>query len=157
MVFRNRVAKMKLVEQLTLVTLQTAHHGSTSSRFASTLRNHASWPLSTDFCNKIGTKRKWRDVRLSSAVDAVDGSSTGTSVPWMWALLRLPRFRGASDADDNDNRFRHRKVGFPGSRRRRWRPGDCSQAIEASLCTDLLPEAIALSGRYRSLRVCSPL
>ncbi|KRQ96313.1 hypothetical protein CQ10_31170 [Bradyrhizobium valentinum] len=36
MIFRNRVAKMKLVEQLTLVTLQTAHHGSTSSRFAST-------------------------------------------------------------------------------------------------------------------------
>src|SRR5258705_1223414 len=92
-----------------------------------------------------------------SVSDAVDGSSTGTSVPWMWALLRLPRFRGASDADDNDNRFRHRKVGFPGSRRRRWRPGDCSQAIEASLCTDLLPEAIAMSGRYRSLRVCSPL
>jgi len=24
----------------------------------------------------------------------VDGSSTGTAVPWMWALLRLPRFRG---------------------------------------------------------------
>src|SRR5665811_1293311 len=29
-----------------------------------------------------------------SVPDAVDGSSTGTSVPWMWALLRLPRFRG---------------------------------------------------------------
>src|SRR5258706_9877613 len=42
-----------------------------------------------------------------SVDDAVDGSSTGTSVPWMWALLRLPRFRGASHADDNDNRFRH--------------------------------------------------
>jgi hypothetical protein len=24
-----------------------------------------------------------------SVVDAVDGSSTGTSVPWMWALLYL--------------------------------------------------------------------
>jgi hypothetical protein len=32
MIFGNRVAKMKLVEQLTLVTLLTAHHGSTSSR-----------------------------------------------------------------------------------------------------------------------------
>jgi transposase len=42
----------------------------------------------------------------------VDGSSTGTSVPWMWALLRLPRFKGASHADDNDNRFRHRQVSF---------------------------------------------
>src|SRR5882724_4957263 len=35
-IFGHRVAKMKLVEQLTLVTLQTAHHGSTSPRFAST-------------------------------------------------------------------------------------------------------------------------
>jgi hypothetical protein len=43
-----------------------------------------------------------------SAFDAVDGSSTGTSVPWMWALLRLPRFRGANHADDNDNRLRYR-------------------------------------------------
>ena len=32
MIFGNRVAKVKLVEQLTLVTLQTAHHGSTSPR-----------------------------------------------------------------------------------------------------------------------------
>src|SRR6478735_11223199 len=93
----------------------------------------------------------------ASLIDAVAGSSTGTSVPWMWALLRLPRFRGASHADDNDDRFRPRQVGFPGSRRRRWRPGDCSQAVEASLCTDFLPEAIAMSGRYRSLRVGSPL
>src|SRR5918994_366355 len=30
MIFGDRVAKTKLVEQLTLVTLQTAHHGSTS-------------------------------------------------------------------------------------------------------------------------------
>ena len=35
-------------------------------------------------------------MRLTtSGIDAVDGSSTGTSVPWMWALLRLPLFRGA--------------------------------------------------------------
>src|ERR1700728_1967148 len=56
-IFGNRIAKTKLVEQLTLVTLQTAHHGSTSPRFASTQRNHASRPLSTDFCNKIGQER----------------------------------------------------------------------------------------------------
>jgi transposase len=30
----------------------------------------------------------------------------------MWALLRLPRFRGATHADDHDNRFRHRQVGL---------------------------------------------
>src|SRR3981189_108685 len=60
MIFRNRVAKTKLVEQLTLVTLQTAHHGSTSPRIASTQRNHASRPVSTDFCNKIGQTRTSR-------------------------------------------------------------------------------------------------
>src|ERR1700738_2565840 len=58
MIFGDRVVEMKLVEQLTLVTLQTAHHGSTSPRFASTQRNHHSRPLSTDFCNKIGTLRQ---------------------------------------------------------------------------------------------------
>src|SRR3954462_6652710 len=58
MIFGYRVAKTKLVEQLTLVTLQTAHHGSTSPRFASTQRNHASRHVSTDFCNKICHKRK---------------------------------------------------------------------------------------------------
>src|SRR6266436_1674586 len=57
MIFGNRVAKMKLVEQLTLVTLHTAHHGSTSPRFASTQRNHGSWPASTDFCNKSAKRR----------------------------------------------------------------------------------------------------
>src|ERR1700723_2596260 len=67
MIFGNRLAKMKLVEQLTLVTLQTAHHGSTSPRFASTQRNHGSRPVSTDFCNKIDTKQTWRDVRVESA------------------------------------------------------------------------------------------
>src|SRR5207344_1014594 len=60
MIFGNRVAKMKLVEQLTLVTLQTAHHGSTSPRFASTQRNHGSRSVSTDFCNKIGHKATWK-------------------------------------------------------------------------------------------------
>src|SRR3954470_10640541 len=49
---------MKLVKQLTLVTLQTAHHGSTSPRIASTQRNHASRLVSTDFCNKICHKRE---------------------------------------------------------------------------------------------------
>src|SRR6266545_4018830 len=69
MIFGNRVAKMKLVEQLTLVTLQTAHHGSTSPRIASTQRNHASRPVSTDFCNKIGTKRTCREGLTTSARD----------------------------------------------------------------------------------------
>src|SRR5258706_10296769 len=93
----------------------------------------------------------------ASESDAVDGSSTGTSEPWMWALLRLPRFRGANHADDNDNRFRHRQVSFPGSRRRRWRPSGHSPPVEAPLRLGVLPEAVALSGRYRSLRLGAPL
>ena len=40
-----------------------------------------------------------------SAFDAVDGSSTGTRVPLMWGLLRLPRFGGAKHANGYDNRF----------------------------------------------------
>jgi hypothetical protein len=54
---------------------------------------------------------------LISEFDAVDGSSTGTRVPWMWALLRLPRFGGANHADDHDNRSRYCQISFPGSRR----------------------------------------
>src|SRR5947208_13951794 len=57
--FGDRMFKIELVEKLTLVTLQTAHHGSTSPRFASTQRNHGSWPASTDFCNKICQQRKF--------------------------------------------------------------------------------------------------
>src|SRR5258708_32297560 len=66
MIFGNRVAKMKLVEQLTLVTLQTAHHGSTSPRFASTQRNHGSPPVSTDFCNKICQQRSLKPTEQRS-------------------------------------------------------------------------------------------
>src|SRR5262249_35240141 len=51
-----------------------------------------------------------------SAFYAVDGCSTGTEVPSMWALLRLPRFGGANHADGHDNRPRHRKVGFSNPR-----------------------------------------
>ena len=71
MIFRHCLAKTKLVEQLTLVTLQTAHHGSTSPRFASTQRNHGSQPISTDFCNKIGTFRTSSDVRLESVMRSI--------------------------------------------------------------------------------------
>jgi hypothetical protein len=51
-----------------------------------------------------------------SVVDAVDGSSTGTRVPWMWTLLRLQQFRGASPADRHDSRSRYRQISLPGSR-----------------------------------------
>src|SRR2546427_11656226 len=47
-----------------------------------------------------------------SANDAVDGSSTGTEVPWMWVLLRPPRFGGATHASGHDNWSRYRQVCF---------------------------------------------
>jgi hypothetical protein len=75
MIFGNRVAKMKLVEQLTLATLQTAHHGSTSPRFASTQRNHASWPLSTDFRNKIGQEETHAPQQFNRLLDYIIGAS----------------------------------------------------------------------------------
>jgi hypothetical protein len=57
--------------------------------------------------------------RWTSDFDAVDGSSTGTSVPWMWALLRLPEtdvvgLVGAiSDlVDRSEVGFRGRQVAF---------------------------------------------
>jgi hypothetical protein len=50
---RHRIFEVELVEKLTLLSLQTAHHRSTSPRFASAQRNHGSPPASTDFCNKI--------------------------------------------------------------------------------------------------------
>jgi hypothetical protein len=51
----DRVAKMKLVEQLTLVTLQTARSWIDLAEIRVSVRNHRSWPASTDFCNKICT------------------------------------------------------------------------------------------------------
>src|SRR5262249_49608722 len=44
---------------------------------------------------------------LTSASDAVDGSSTGTEVPWMWVLLRPPRLGGAKYANGQDDRSRY--------------------------------------------------
>jgi hypothetical protein len=52
----------------------------------------------------IGENRKRCFKGGGTEFDAVDGSSTGTRVPWMWAPLRLPRFGGANHADDHDNR-----------------------------------------------------
>ena len=37
-----------------------------------------------------------------SPIDAVDGSSTGTRVPWMWGLLKLLQFGGASGPTRED-------------------------------------------------------
>ena len=77
--------------------------------------------------------------------------------PWMWALIRLPRFGGATYPNGHDNRSGYREVSLSGPRRRRG--GECSYspAAQATLRDDLLPEAIAVPGRYRSLRLVASL
>ena len=65
---RYRIFEVELVEKLTLLALQTAHHGSTSPRFASTQRNHGSRSVSTDFCNKICQCRKWGRMEIGPPV-----------------------------------------------------------------------------------------
>jgi hypothetical protein len=92
MIFGNCVAKMKLVEQLTLITLQTAHHGSTSPRFASAQRNHGSRPVSTDFCNKIDPKQTLLNYVAVTGRRATRGATTAaprdlltTAAVYLWA------------------------------------------------------------------------
>src|ERR1700750_1230717 len=87
MIFGDRIAKTKLVEQLTLVTLQTAHHGSTSPRIASTQRNHRSWPHSNDFCNKIDPKRT--STPSPAAVDLRQCRATCGAQVRRWVHERL--------------------------------------------------------------------
>src|SRR5271156_5990425 len=81
----------------------------------------------------------------------------GARAPWMWALLRLPRFGGATYANGHDNRSGYREVGLSGPRRRCG--GSCSHppAAQATLRDDLLPEATAVLGRCRSLRLVASL
>src|SRR6266478_2867949 len=45
-----------------------------------------------------------------SPFDALDGSSTGTEVPWMWVLLRPPRSGGARYESGHDNRSPPRRA-----------------------------------------------
>src|SRR6188472_1888453 len=94
---------------------------------------------------------------VMSAIDAVDGSSTGTRVPWIWEPLKLPRFGGATRANCYDNRFRHRKISISGAWHRWCRPGGDPPSVEAPVCAGFLSEAAIMSGRHRSLRLITLL
>src|ERR1017187_1866690 len=72
-------------------------------------------------------------------------------------LLKPSRFGGANHANDYDSRSRYRQIGLSGPWRRCWWPGGYPPSIEASLRPGVLPEANAMSGRYRSLRLVAPL
>src|SRR5947207_1354962 len=70
MIFGDCVIELKLVEKLRLFALQPTHHGLPPPRFVSARWNHGSPQASTDFCNKIGTKRT---QLLPSAISAIEG------------------------------------------------------------------------------------
>ena len=56
-IVRYHLFKAERIKQLSLVPLQPTHHGPFPPLTASTPGNHCSRMSSTDFCNKIGTKR----------------------------------------------------------------------------------------------------
>src|SRR6476646_8811521 len=78
-----------------------------------------------------------------SAFDAVDGSSTGTGVPWMWVPIRPHDSEEPSHASDYDHRSRHCEVGFPGSRRRCEDACDAPHNSSLTMCLEQAQKAMA--------------
>src|SRR3990172_8809788 len=72
-------------------------------------------------------------------------------------LLMLPRFGGANHASDDNNQSRHSEVGVSSARRRRGRQGAHPPSAEAPLRPGVLPEAAAMPGWYRGLRLIASL
>src|ERR1700726_2550555 len=60
--------KAERIKQLPLILLRPTHHSPFPPLTTSTSGNHCSRKPSTDFCNKIGTKRTSRDVRSLVAI-----------------------------------------------------------------------------------------
>src|SRR5450631_1415922 len=67
-IVRYDLFKAERIKQLPLVLLQPTHHGPSPPLTASTSGNHCSLKPSTDFCNKIGTKRTCRGGLTTSAL-----------------------------------------------------------------------------------------
>src|SRR5450759_2615450 len=67
-IVRYHLFKAERIKQLSLVLLQPTHHDPFPPLTPSTSGNHCSRKPSTDFCNKIGTKRTWRSSRCMSAI-----------------------------------------------------------------------------------------
>ena len=90
---------------------------STPPRFASTERNHGSPRLSTDFCNKIGTKRKWRtDLRLSGE-ERKSNFGVVRSVDDPEAVIMESTFEDVSRGDGATAAIYRRRRIHPDSRR----------------------------------------
>jgi hypothetical protein len=92
-----------------------------------------------------------------SALDAVDGSSTGARAPWMWVLLGAYDSEEPDHANHYDYRSRYREVGFSSPWRWcEWRCC-CSPSIEAAVCAVVLSEAASVPHWYRGLCVVALL
>src|ERR1700730_10852968 len=68
MIIRHGVSKAERIEKLPLILVEPPHHCAPPQKTVLQTRNHRSTHASTDFCNKIGTKRTSRNVRCSSAI-----------------------------------------------------------------------------------------
>src|SRR5258708_6754060 len=74
-IVRHHLFKAERIKQLLLIALQPPHHGLPPPPNPSTSENHCSRQPSTDFCNKIGTKRT---SRLYCAMSALRGKAENT-------------------------------------------------------------------------------
>ena len=103
--------------------------------------------------------KKGRAARImpESALDAVDGSSTGTSVPWKWRLFRLHDSEEQAmqtittiGLDIAKSVFQVHGVDAAGQ-------GGHPPPVEAAVCAGVLSEAASMPGWHRGLRLASPL
>src|SRR6516162_10921894 len=107
-------------------------------------------PVLTDF--RFGSQSRHRPATTRCRLMMLwTAPPPGTRVPWMWGLVRLPSFGGATHATGHDNRSGYREVCFSGTRRRCGWSGGYPSSVEASLCFNVFPEAAAMPCRYRGL------
>jgi hypothetical protein len=73
----------------------------------------------------------------------------------MWGLLELPQFRGATHADNYDNRSRPRQVGLPGPWRRcRW-PVVIRRQLKRRTVQKLPPCLVGIEACVLGLQSCT--
>src|SRR5215471_948016 len=89
--------------------------------------------------------------------DAVDGSSTGTRVPRMWAPFEAPTIRRSYLCSRFHNRPRYRQVGLSSAWRRCGWPSGPAPAAEAPVRLGIFPETAAVPGGYRGVRLIALL
>src|SRR5437868_438610 len=90
-IVRNGVSKAERVEKLPLILVEPTHHCPSPQKIVPQTRNHRSSYASTNFCNKIGTKRTCREACLLAAIGSKAGllyltcfsDFLGWATPWL--------------------------------------------------------------------------